>query len=300
MRPSQVDDVKLGLPVFVFHSCIAAFKMVHCNILNVLNTKMRSQSSPPGLIILSKPVIIWRCTNFFCSVSKCKIGVKRSGQGPEQSNRQNQQADAKRGDMAETKEPVTIKKYANRRLYNTGSSSYVTLEDLAEMVKLGEDFLVVDAKSGDDITRSVLAQIIFEQEGKTGQSLLPISFLRQLIRFYGDSMQMLVPSYLEFSIDKLTSQQAKMREKVTGMVGAGPEQAKELMGALEEQTKKNMAMFSQALTMFNPFAGSSTSMSDAEDTTGTTDPGGGQDDIKELQAQMAEMQRKLEGITRKN
>ena len=108
--------------------------------------------------------------------------------------------------MTGEKPPVTIKKYANRRLYNTGTSAYVTLEDLAGMVKRGDDFVVYDAKSGEDITRSVLAQIIFEQEGKNGQSLLPITFLRQLIRFYGDSVQMLVPSYLELSLDKLTKE----------------------------------------------------------------------------------------------
>ena len=106
--------------------------------------------------------------------------------------------------MAKSDQPTTIKKYANRRLYNTGTSTYVTLEDLAAMVKEGEDFLVYDAKTGDDITRSVLAQIIFEQENKAGQNLLPTTFLRQLIRFYGDSMQMLVPRYLEVSIDSLT------------------------------------------------------------------------------------------------
>ena len=122
--------------------------------------------------------------------------------------------------MANNKQPITIKKYANRRLYNTGTSAYVTLEDLAGMVKKGEDFVVFDAKSGEDITRSVLTQIIFEQEGKGGQSLLPIAFLRQLIRFYGDSMQMLVPSYLEFSIDKLTSEQSKFRDKVAGGFGS--------------------------------------------------------------------------------
>src|SRR6201995_2261141 len=116
--------------------------------------------------------------------------------------------------MAEEKEPVTIKKYANRRLYNTGTSTYVTLEDLASMVKAGEDFIVYDAKSGDDITRSVLAQIIFEQENKEGQSLLPIAFLRQLIRFYGDSMQMMVPRYLEQSIDTFTREQGKFREQM--------------------------------------------------------------------------------------
>src|SRR5688572_11334103 len=105
--------------------------------------------------------------------------------------------------MAKNQEPVTIKKYANRRLYNTGTSTYVTLEDLAVMVKDGEDFVVYDAKSGEDITRSVLTQIIFEQENK-GQNLLPINFLRQVIRFYGDSMQMLLPRYLDVSIDSFT------------------------------------------------------------------------------------------------
>ena len=122
-----------------------------------------------------------------------------------------------------TKEPpIVIKKYANRRLYHTGTSTYVTLEDLAAMVKKGEDFVVCDAKSGEDITRPVLTQIIFEQEGKDGQSLLPIAFLRQLIRFYGDSMQMLVPSYLEFTIDKLTKEQQKFRDQFTSALGAGP------------------------------------------------------------------------------
>src|SRR5471030_2321341 len=116
--------------------------------------------------------------------------------------------------MAEEKEPITIKKYANRRLYNTGTSTYVTLEDLATMLKEGENFVVYDAKTGEDITRSVLAQIIFEQENKEGQSLLPITFLRQLIRFYGDSMQMMVPRYLEVSIDSLVREQEKMRTQV--------------------------------------------------------------------------------------
>src|SRR6266550_1274007 len=117
--------------------------------------------------------------------------------------------------MAKSDQPTTIKKYANRRLYNTGTSTYVTLEDLAAMVKEGEDFLVYDAKTGDDITRSVLAQIIFEQENKAGQNLLPTTFLRQLIRFYGDSMQMVVPRYLEQSIDTLTREQEKFRKQLT-------------------------------------------------------------------------------------
>src|SRR6266581_180547 len=139
-------------------------------------------------------------------------------------------------------EPVTIKKYANRRLYNTGTSTYVTLEDLAAMVKAGEDFVVFDAKSGDDITRSVLAQIIFEQENKEGQSLLPINFLRQLIRFYGDSMQMLVPRYLEVSIESLTRQQVA---QAFGVSAFGP---------LEEQVRRNMEMFERTFAMFAPFA----------------------------------------------
>src|SRR6201990_329658 len=102
--------------------------------------------------------------------------------------------------VAAKDEPIVIKKYANRRLYNTGTSTYVTLDDLAQMVKRGEDFAVQDAKTGDDITHSVLTQIIFEQESKNGNTLLPISFLRQLISYYGDQMQSFVPSYLEQSM----------------------------------------------------------------------------------------------------
>src|SRR5262245_12258318 len=150
--------------------------------------------------------------------------------------------------MTKTGEPVTIKKYANRRLYNTGTSSYVTLEDLAAMVKAGEDFVVYDAKTGEDITRSVLAQIIFEQENKEGQNLLPINFLRQLIRFYGDSMQMLVPRYLEASIESLTREQEKFRQQLTQAFGTGP------FGPLEDQVRRNMEMFQRAFAMFTPFA----------------------------------------------
>ncbi len=157
--------------------------------------------------------------------------------------------------MATEKKPTTIKKYANRRLYDTGTSTYVTLEDLAAMVKRGEDFVVCDAKTGEDITRPVLTQIIFEQEGKDGQSLLPIAFLRQLIRFYGDSMQMLVPSYLEFSIDRLTRDQQKFRDQVSQALEGAPFGAptRQAFQSLEEQARKNMAVFRQALTMFNPF-----------------------------------------------
>ena len=150
--------------------------------------------------------------------------------------------------MADEKEPVTIKKYANRRLYNTGTSTYVTLEDLAAMVKKGEDFVVYDAKTGEDITRSVLAQIIFEQENKEGQSLLPIAFLRQLIRFYGDSMQMLVPRYLEASIE-IAHQRAG---QVPRADGAGLRRGG--FGPMEDQVRRNMEMFEKTFAMFAPFA----------------------------------------------
>ncbi|VFU10704.1 Polyhydroxyalkanoate synthesis repressor PhaR [Methylocella tundrae] len=197
--------------------------------------------------------------------------------------------------MANDKQPITIKKYANRRLYNTGTSAYVTLEDLAGMVKKGEDFVVFDAKSSEDITRSVLTQIIFEQEGKGGQSLLPIAFLRQLIRFYGDSMQMLVPSYLEFSIDKLTSEQGKFRDKVAGGFGAqgiGPS-----FGSLEETARKNMALFNQALAMFSPFVAP---LAPAETTPPKAEPEATtKNDIDEMRRQLEEMQKRIESMTPK-
>src|SRR6516165_10332516 len=148
--------------------------------------------------------------------------------------------------------PTTIKKYANRRLYNTASSAYVTLADLAKMVKNGEDFVVFDAKTNEDITRSVLTQIIFEQEGIEGQSLLPTTFLRQLIRFYGDSMQALVPSFLEFSIDRFSGERQSMAEAATRMFGADPFSANSF-AALQDLTQKNLTAFNQALGIFSPF-----------------------------------------------
>lgn len=143
--------------------------------------------------------------------------------------------------------PVVIKKYANRRLYNTASSSYVTLEHLAEMVRKGVDFVVYDAKSNDDITRSVLAQIIFDEESRS-ESLLPIQFLRQLIGFYGNSMQAFLPSYLEMSLASFADQQDRLRQQFSGMSPPAG------LAAYEDQVKKNMALFSQAMQMFSPFA----------------------------------------------
>ena len=145
---------------------------------------------------------------------------------------------------------VVIKKYANRRLYNTASSSYVTLEHLSRMVKEGVDFVVYDAKTNDDITRSVLTQIIFDEENKgEGTSLLPIQFLRQLIGYYGNSMQALVPSYLELSLDSFTKQQDRMRSQLTETLGG----AKGLR-YFEDNVRQNIALFDRAMKMFSPFA----------------------------------------------
>src|SRR6266480_4233609 len=187
--------------------------------------------------------------------------------------------------MAKSAEPITIKKYANRRLYNTGTSTYVTLEDLAAMVKAGEDFIVHDAKTGEDITRQVLAQIIFEQENKEGQSLLPIAFLRQLIRFYGDSMQMLVPRYLEVSIESLTREQEKFRQHMAQAFGGSP------FGALEDQARSNTSMF--------PPFGRREGQSPAEADKGNSQPSGSSNEIHDLKRQMEEMQKRLDRLSDK-
>jgi polyhydroxyalkanoate synthesis repressor PhaR len=190
--------------------------------------------------------------------------------------------------MAQSEEPVTIKKYANRRLYNTGTSTYVTLEDLATMVKAGNNFVVYDAKTGEDITRSVLAQIIFEQENKEGQSLLPITFLRQLIRFYGDSMQMLVPRYLEVSIDTLVREQEKMRTQMAQAFGVTA------FGPLEEQVRRNMEMFERTFAMFAPpFA--RRDGQPVEPDKGTPRPAEG-GEIDDLKRQMEDMQKRLDRL----
>jgi polyhydroxyalkanoate synthesis repressor PhaR len=144
--------------------------------------------------------------------------------------------------------PVVIKKYANRRLYNTATSAYVTLDHLSQMVKDKTDFVVYDAKTGEDITRSVLTQIIFEEESKSGQNLLPIPFLRQLISFYGDSLQGVVPQYLEMSMAQFARNQEQMRHYMQNAFGFNPFQQFEAMG------KQNMAMFENAMRMFNPFS----------------------------------------------
>lgn len=175
--------------------------------------------------------------------------------------------------MAKTKkgqeEPTIIKKYANRRLYDTGRSSYVTLDDLCEMVKDGYDFVVKDAKSGKDITRSVLTQIILDQESKGEDTLLPTSFLKNLIGFYGDSVQQVVPNYLESTLEMFVKNQEQVREHInkslegmSGMKGVGmfPNTA----STLEELNRKNIEMFERTMKMFAPFSMPYSSSSDDE------------------------------------
>jgi polyhydroxyalkanoate synthesis repressor PhaR len=188
-------------------------------------------------------------------------------------------------------DPVTIKKYANRRLYNTATSSYVSLDHLCQMVKDGQEFTVVDAKSGDDITRSVLTQIIFEEESK-GQNLLPIKFLRQLIQFYGDSMQSYVPSYLQISMDQFTQNQDKFRDDITSVLG-NPN----TMQKFEEQIRQNMNMFEQAIQMFTPFAmPASTERPSEPSSNNSTD---GDDKISQLKDEIMAMQAKLDELAKK-
>jgi polyhydroxyalkanoate synthesis repressor PhaR len=188
--------------------------------------------------------------------------------------------------MAKSDEPVVIKKYANRRLYNTGTSTYVTLEDLAAMVKGGEDFVVYDAKTQEDITRSVLTQIIFEQENKEGaQNLLPVNFLRQLIRFYGDTMQILVPRYLEVSMESLTREQEKFRQQLSQAFGMGS------FGVLEEHVRRNMEMFERAFAMFAPFARRENQAGEEEKAPRGTG------ELDDLKRQLAEMQKRLDKLT---
>ena len=181
------------------------------------------------------------------------------------------------------KPPVVVKKYANRRLYNTESSSYITLDNLADMVRLGRDFVVYDAKSGDDITRSVLTQIIVEEEGK-GQNLLPTNFLRQLIGLYGGSMQGLVPKYLEHAMASFAQQQEQMRTTMQKTMGTlFP------FGNIEEVSRQNMAMMERAFSMFTPFYR-------GVESTGASDPH--EAEIQALRAEVDRLRKELEAARR--
>ena len=187
---------------------------------------------------------------------------------------------------------TVIKKYANRRLYHTGTSTYVTLEDLSTMVQNGEDFIVYDARTSDDITRSVLTQIIFEQENKAGaENLLPVAFLRQLIRFYGDSMRTMVPSFLEFSMANFAKDQDGLREKFSQSFGPAAFQ-----NAIEQQVRANMNFFGDAMKMFTGFSGPPGTAQIASPSAATPLVGGELDDLKR---QMLAMQERLEALAKK-
>ena len=185
-------------------------------------------------------------------------------------------------------ERVTIQKYANRRLYNKATSSYITLDDLAAMVRRGVDFVVYDAKSGEDITRKVLTQIIFEEEGR-GQNLLPIQFLRQLIGFYGDRMQAFLPSFLELSLDSFIRQQERMQSQWSTV--APPK-----MGAFDEQIRQNMALFDKAMKMFTPFAYRPEEAPPPPSKAAKTAK---DDEMAELKSQMSAMQAQLKALSAK-
>ena len=209
-------------------------------------------------------------------------------------------SEARKAASGKNGDRVVIKKYANRRLYNTGSSSYVTLEHLREMVKEGVDFVVYDAKTNEDITRTVLGQIIFEEESRGGDNLLPIQFLRQLIGFYGDQMQSFVPSYLEMSLAAFAQQQDRMREQFGMSAFSG--------GGYQDQVRQNMALFDRAMKMFTPFAyvrpedagagGAGAARAGAEGAEGpaTSTAAPEQDSLSELKARVEEMQRQIERL----
>ncbi len=187
--------------------------------------------------------------------------------------------------------PITIKKYANRRLYNTAKSSYVTLEHLAQMVRDGQDFVVYDAKTGDDITRSVLAQIIFEEESK-GRNMLPVNFLRQLIRLYGDTLQGMVPGYLEASMEAFARNQETLREQMRTALGTNP-----ALANFEAVARSNMDMFQKAFRLFAPFAPPTGETSKPKPEEGARHEAPAPD-LSTLQEQIAEMQAKLDALSR--
>jgi polyhydroxyalkanoate synthesis repressor PhaR len=194
-------------------------------------------------------------------------------------------------------DPVVIKKYANRRLYNTAASTYVTLDHLSEMVREGVDFIVLDAKTNEDITRSVLTQIIVEMEGR-GQNLLPVQFLRRLIHFYGEPMQGFLPPYLEMSMESFAKAQEKMRENMSRAFGATTP-----MAAFEEQAQRNMALFQQALSMWAPFATGATGtpfpgMPGTRTPTPANEDADKDEQLALLRKQMEAMQNQLDAMSR--
>lgn len=205
--------------------------------------------------------------------------------------------------QAPKREAVVIKKYANRRLYNTETSTYVTLDDLAKMVRGDRDFVVYDAKNGDDLTHAVLTQIIVEQESREGgQALLPIPFLRQLIRFYDDSIARMVPSYLQFSLEHLAKEQARFREQFASAF-ANPAAAFEFY---QQQARQNMAMFEQAMSMWASFGAAAggqrpgqpgEQQAAAASSSTPAKPAAEKDELSDLKAQLSAMQQKIEKLS---
>ena len=189
-------------------------------------------------------------------------------------------------------ETVVIKKYANRRLYNTATSAYVTLEDLAKMVREGTEFVVYDAKSNDDLTRQILTQIIFEEESR-GEALLPVQFLRQLIGFYGGQMQGVLPSYLEMSLDNFSRQQEQIRGQFSKAFGATPG-----AGLMDEAVKRNMTMFSDAMKMWPGFGALTPGAMAA--ATAATEPrtAPAADPLAEMRRQMDEMRSQIDKLSK--
>ncbi|HVR65218.1 MAG TPA: polyhydroxyalkanoate synthesis repressor PhaR [Verrucomicrobiae bacterium] len=190
---------------------------------------------------------------------------------------------------ATDKTPIVIKKYANRRLYNTATSSYVTLDHLSQMVKDNVEFAVYDAKSGEDITRSVLTQIIVEEESK-GQNLLPLNFLRQLISFYGDNLQFLVPRYLEHTMEYFASNQEQMRNYMRDTFGGMFP-----FGRFDEIGKQNLAFFERAMKMFAPYQ---TGAAGEQPNSGEAPASGGPDSLSELKAQIDALQKRIETMSK--
>jgi polyhydroxyalkanoate synthesis repressor PhaR len=197
--------------------------------------------------------------------------------------------------LAKVSDVTIIKKYANRRLYNTGTSTYVTLENLAEMVKRGEDFAVQDAKSGEDLTHGVLTQIIFELENKNGETMLPVPFLRQLIAFYGDQMQALLPSYLEQTMAAFSQEQERMRKDMATLFTQNPidmfksGQAAKLV---ETQVRRNMELFQGAMRVMSPFGAALGGH--AAPAAQTEKAGEARGELDVLREQISAMQRKLD------
>lgn len=186
--------------------------------------------------------------------------------------------------------PIVIKKYANRRLYNTATSSYVTLDYLSKMVRDGKIFVVYDAKSGDDITRSVLAQIIFEEESK-GQNMLPTDFLRQLISFYGDTLQSAVPQYLSMSMERFARDQERMRQMLMPQFGGSMP-----TNPFEEMARQNVAMFEQMFQMFSPFSQDQGAQAAADAAPEQFDEDKGS--IEDLKAELAAMKERLDKLAK--